>query len=202
MLAEVCGNKYAAQFNHSLPSEMEKSFSKLSGDGPRFAVAKDAPIDLDDGNHLGGCAAQEALFSRVQVLASERHFLHGDCCLSGQLDNGPASDALENAGIQRRRAELALLNDKNVVAAALGYLALMIEHDAFEAAGANSFQLGQDVIEIIQRFDARAQRGGMIADRGNGADIEPAFAQLARIERDIINDDDDLRIGALAWIQT
>ena len=78
--------------------------------------------------------------------------------VAGQLDDGVARDAFEDAGVDRRRLQHAVLDDEDVVAGALGDLALVVEHQRFEAAGADRLDLGQDVVQVVERLDARVQR--------------------------------------------
>ena len=59
----------------------------------------------------------------------------------------------------------ALLDEEDIVARAFGDLAVVVQHDRFEAAGPDRLDLGEDVVEIVQRLDARIERIGMIADR-------------------------------------
>ena len=58
-----------------------------------------------------------------------------------------------------------LLDDEDVVAGALGDLALVVEHQRFEAAGAGPLDLGEDVVEVVERLDPRVERARVVADR-------------------------------------
>ena len=75
----------------------------------------------------------------------------------GQLDHRLAGDAFQNAGVDRRRQQHAVADQKDVVARAFGDFALVVEHQGFDAAGLQAFDLGQNVVEIIERLDPRAQ---------------------------------------------
>ena len=93
-------------------------------------------------------------------------FAHRRCRLLGQLDHRVARDAFQNAGVDRRRvAARRLADQEDVVAGAFGDFALVVEHQGFDAAGLQAFDLGQDVVEIVERLDPRAERAGMVADR-------------------------------------
>ena len=57
----------------------------------------------------------------------------------------------------------AVAHQEDVVARALGDFALVVEHQGFDAAGLQAFDLGQDVVEIVERLDPRVERRRMIA---------------------------------------
>ena len=65
-------------------------------------------------------------------------------------------------GVDRRRVQLAPSDDEDVVAGAFGHFALVVEHQGFEAAGVGPLDLGQDVVEVVQRLDPRVQRRGWL----------------------------------------
>ena len=89
-----------------------------------------------------------------------------------------AGDAFQNAGVVRRGQQHAVADQKDVVAGALGHFALVVEHQGFAAAGLQAFDLGQDVVQIVERFDPRAERGRMVALRAGGDDLQPVAIQL------------------------
>ena len=95
----------------------------------------------------------------------------------------------------------AALDEEDVVAGAFGDLALVVEHQGFEAAGLDGLDLGQDVVEVVQRLDARIEGVGMVADRADRDDLQAVLVQFRRIEGDVVDDDDDLRIGRLARVE-
>ena len=82
--------------------------------------------------------------------------------LRAKLDDGVAGDAFQNAGVERRRVQTAVAHEEDVVAGAFGHFALVVEHQGFDAAGLQAFDLRQDVVQIIERLDPRAQRRRMI----------------------------------------
>ena len=99
---------------------------------------------------------------------------------AGQLHDGVAGHAFEDAGVDGRRLEHAALDDEDVVAGTLGHLALVVEHQRFQAAGLDRLDLGQDVVQIVQRLDARVEGVGVVADRGGGDDLQAVVVQLPR----------------------
>ena len=60
---------------------------------------------------------------------------------------------------------LPVLDHEDVVAGALGDLALVVEHQGFEAAGLGPLDLGQDVVEVVERLDPRIDGVGMVPRR-------------------------------------
>ncbi len=63
------------------------------------------------------------------------------------------------------------------------------------------FDLRQDVVEVVERFDPRTQRRGMVPHHAYGDDLQPLLVQLGRIEGDLVGDDDDLRVAAPVGIE-
>ncbi len=127
--------------------------------------------------------------------------MHGDACRAGKLDHGAACDAFQNARLQRRREQLAVADQKHVVACTLGHFALVIEHQRLGAAGLQPFQLGKDVVEVIERFDPRAERRRMISGDADGDDLKALAINLLGIERDVVGDDDHLWARAAVGVQ-
>ena len=66
-----------------------------------------------------------------------------------------------------------MAHEEDVVARALGHFALVVEHQRFDAAGLQAFDLGQDVVEVIERLDPRAQRGRVVPLHAHGDDLQP-----------------------------
>ena len=111
----------------------------------------------------------------------------------GDLEHDLAGDAAQAARGDGRREEIAALEDENIVAGAFGDEALLVEHQALAGAGLVGLDLGQDVVEVIERLDLRAQRAGRDAARAAGDDVEAALVKLLGVKRDAGGDDDDAR---------
>ena len=107
----------------------------------------------------------------------------------------------EDAGVRRRRLEDAALDEEDVVGGAFRHLAVDVEHDRFQAAGPDGLDLGEDVVEVVQRFDARVERVGMVAHDAGRDDFQAVLVELRRIETNVIDNDDDLRVGRLARVE-
>ena len=72
----------------------------------------------------------------------------------------PSRMPASSGGVQQPAA----LDQEDVVARALGDFALVVEHQGFDAAGLQALDLGQDVVEVVERLDPRAERRRMVAD--------------------------------------
>ena len=100
-------------------------------------------------------------------------FADRDLQLAGQFDDHGARDAFQDAGLDRRRQQLALPHQEDVVAGTLGDFALVVEHQRLDAAGLQALDLGQDVVQVVQRLDPRAEGRRVVADRADGDDLQP-----------------------------
>ena len=110
--------------------------AELAGDRPGPARADDAAVALDHRDQLGGGAGQEALVGREDVVPVHRP-LDRPCSPAARASSITASrvipsrmpESIEGVWIAP------VLDDEDVVAGALGDLALVVEHQGFEAAG-------------------------------------------------------------------
>ena len=137
----------------------------------------------------------------IHVVTVHRPLDHRVAGRASQLDHGIASDPFEDARVDRRRMNLAAVHDEDVVAGALGDLALVVEHQGFQAAGVGPLDLGEDVVQVVERLDPRIDGVGMIASRRGRDDLQAVVVQLFRVEADVVGDDDDLRVGRLARVE-
>ena len=92
-------------------------------------------------------------------------------------------------------------DQRRFVARAFGHFAFVVEHQGLDAAGLMPFDLGQDVVQVVERLDPRVQRGRVVAQRAGGDDLQPLLIELRGIERDVVGDDDHLRIRAQVGVQ-
>src|SRR5262249_26626805 len=155
----------------------------------------------DDRDDLRPSAGQEDLVGRVDVMSRQGDLLDDDTGRLGQLDDRVAGHAFEDAGVDGRSAQQTVLDEKDIVSGAFGHLALVVEHEGFLTAGAVGLDLGEDVVEVVERLDPRAQRVGVVADDRRGDDLHAFFVELGWIEADVIDDDDDLRVGTLVGVE-
>ena len=134
----------------------------------------------------------------VKVYITKTMRLNGGAILAPyQITRGDvARNAFQDAGVGRRRFEFAVFNDKNVVSGAFRDVALMIEHQRFFATGVIRFDLRHNVVEVVQRLDARVDRVGRRADRAGGNDFNPLVVEVGRVKGKFLNDNNDRRVFA------
>ena len=97
---------------------------------------------------------------------------------------------------------MAFFDDEQIVAGAFGNEAFGVEHDGFFATGIVGFDLGQNIVEVIERLNGRIQRAVEIASGRDGDDVHATLVQLGRIKLNLVCDDDDRRIFAAVGIET
>src|SRR4051812_46671825 len=171
----------------SLPRQLDERLAEPAGDRPLLAAADDPAIDLGDRDHLGGRPGQEELVGGINVVPGHRRLDERDLRRPGQVHDQVAGHALEDAGVRRRGLEYPVLDDEYVVAGTLGHLALVVEHQGLQAAGPDGLDLGQDVVQVVERLDPRVERVRVVADQAGGHDLEPVLVQLLRVEADRVD---------------
>ncbi len=176
-------------------------FAEAAGHDAFDAGAHTDVIDLGDGDDLGGRAGEEDLIGTLDLFGCHVLDVAGDVKFRAQVHDEAARDAFENTRIAGWREDLAVLDDEDVVAGALADVTIDVEHDGLIAADINGLDLGQDVVEVVEAFDARVKAG----DWGSGTlgddDAHALLVFLFRVELDLIGDADDAGDGALAWVQ-
>ena len=106
---------------------------ELLGDRADAAGAHRLLVHRGQPGDLGAGAAEEGLFADVQLGAVDGPLHHRDLQLvAGQLDDGVAGDPFQQAGVDRRRDQLAPADDEDVLGAAFGHLALGVEQFELE----------------------------------------------------------------------
>ena len=129
-------------------------------------------------------------------MSGERRLFHGNAGLFRQLDHGVSGNPFQNARIGGRRFENPIFDDEDIIARALSHVALIVEHDRLVVAEVLRLDLGQNIVQIIERFDGGRQRGWVAAASRHSYDGEAIFVKLLRVELDGIGDDEitDLNI--------
>src|SRR5271165_4261 len=184
-----------------LADQASKPLAKVPGDRSRPAGAQRASVALDHGNQLGGSAGQETLVGCVNIVA-----IHGpfDDCEAGrtrQFNHGVASDSLEDARVDRGSVEDSPGNDEDVVACTLGNLALVIEHERFEAAGIGALNLGKNVVQVVERLDPGVDGIRVVARRARRDDLQSMLVKFLGVEADLVGDDDDLGVSRFPGVK-
>src|SRR5262245_27197079 len=136
---------------------------------------REAPMrDLRDRRHFGGAAGDEAFREAVKLVRHDAPLDHLDAAPFGELDRGLPRDAVEKA-VGDRGVDLAVLDEEDVGAGALGDAALPVEHHGVRIALALGLVLGDGA--------DRVEAGGLGA-RGCCGGIGPAI--VGKIEPDAL----------------
>ena len=88
-----------------------------------------------------------------------------------QLTNRLTGDTVENASLSRWSEQFSLTDQKNIIASTLGNLALVVEHQRFNTSGLLALHFGQNIVQVIERFDTRAESRRMVPNRTDGDDF-------------------------------
>ncbi len=171
-------------------------------DGSRLARADDPAVNLHHRNQFRARAGQETFVRVEQIVARQVRLGHLQAGFLRQLNHRLPRDAVKRARRERRREQRAVLHDEQVVAGAFGHEPFRVQHHRLLDAGVVRLDLGEDVVEIIQRLDGRVQRAVQIARRRHGHDFHAALVKFRRIKLDFVRDDDDRRTFAASRIQT
>ncbi len=97
--------------------------------------------------------------------------------------------------------DFVLLDDEDVVGGALGDEALLVEEDRFLRAVEVAFNLGEDVVEVVERFDGGAERGGGDALGRHGVHAQALGVIFFRVELDGGGDAEDGRLAAFVGVE-
>ena len=108
---------------------------------------------------------------------------------------------MQRAGRQCRGVHLVAIDDEYVVAGALGHVALSVEHDGLLVTGGVGLDLGEDVVEVVERLDRRIDCVVMVTRRCDRHDLHALLVQAWRVKLDLVGDDDHLRVGAAVGVQ-
>src|SRR5436190_3262886 len=161
---------------------VEELLLEKLGDGSAPALADLAAVHLADRRHLGGRAGEERLVGDVELVAAEALLLDGDVVLARQRHDRVARDAGQHAG-ERRRLDLPVADDEEVLPRALGAVALGVEHDRLVEAERLRLAFGEDAGHVVAgQLAARHDRVGLPAGVGGdlGADalLESVLAEI------------------------
>ena len=178
-----------------------EGLAKATGYNTFDAGADADVIDLGDGDDLGGGAGEEDLIGSLDLFG--RHVLDVavNVQLGTQVHDEAAGDALENARIAGGREDLAVFDDEDIVAGTLADVAIDVEHDGLIAADIDGLNLGQNVVEVVEAFDARVEAGDGRAGAFGDDDAHALFVLVFGVELDLIGDADDAGDGALARVK-
>src|SRR5262245_45374230 len=141
----------------------------------RYRARREAPMrDLRDRRHFGGTAGDEAFREAGELIGHDAPLDHLDAAPLGELDRGLAGDAVQET-VGDRRVNLAVLDEEDIGASALGDAALPVEHHGIRIAFTFCLVLGNGA--------DRVEAGGL-GERGRGLGIGPAI--VGKIEPDAL----------------
>ena len=127
-----------------------KPFDQILRDWSRPAIANHTAVDFNHWNHLGRRTGQKTFIRNKDIVAGERYLVNRNSRFDRQFDDRLAGNAVQNTRFARWGQQLAPANKKNIVARTLGHFALVIEHQGFNATRLFTFDLRQNVVELIQ----------------------------------------------------
>src|SRR5262245_42249907 len=93
------------QSSDLLASELAEAVDKVASDRPGLSVADRAAVDFHDRDDFGRTPGKKTLVGDVNIVTRERHFADFDAGRAGQFNHRIASDAFEDAGVERRRQQ-------------------------------------------------------------------------------------------------
>src|SRR3984893_7628878 len=131
---------------------------------PGFSVADGAEVDFPQTNNFGGSATDKNFVSNIEIFAENRRLDESVPQVPRQSDQTVTRNSLQN-GSAGRSVNHIVAYQKNVLAGALGDVALRIEHDGFIEARALGFGFGQNRAHVVSgdfglgHHDVRVQAG-------------------------------------------
>ena len=114
--------------------QTEEGLLQCASDRAGCPVANFPPIDRAHRRDLGGGPGHEDLVGAVQRLAGQVALFHAQSEVASQRDHRVAGDAGQDAGAARRGQQLALLDQKQVLAGAFAQQPGGGQGDAFAIA--------------------------------------------------------------------
>ena len=126
---------------------------------------------------MGGGAGHEDFIGNPQFGAVNGSLDRGNAEFAlGQLHHRVAGDADEDVVVAGWGVDHAVVDDEDVFTAALGDMAVVVEHDRLVEAGGLGFGLGQGGVDVdAGDLGADGDRGVFCAAPGGGDDMHAAF---------------------------
>src|SRR3712207_3207483 len=118
-------------------------------DRARLARAHRVVVDLASRRQLGGGAGQEDLIGEVQLGPGDVTLDDLVAEVAGDLDRGPAVDAVEDRVRRLRRVDLVAAHEVDVLAGPLADVALVVEEDRLLVARLVRLDLREDRVEVL-----------------------------------------------------
>ena len=139
--------------------DVEEGFVEGGGDGAHGSVAYHDAVDGAEVGDFGGGSGEEGFVADVDELAGQGLFDDGDAELFGEGEDGAAGDAVEDGVGEGRGVEDAAADEEEVLAGALGEVAVDVEGDAFGVAVDLGFHADELGVHVV---------GAGLGERGHG----------------------------------
>src|SRR5258706_4145648 len=143
-----------------------------------------AEVDLAERDALGGRAADEDLVRGVELVARDRRFDDVEPEVSRERDERVTRDPFEDRG-RGRRDERAAPHEEEVLAGALGDVAVRVEEDRLVETEAHRLRLREEAVDVVPRDLRLRQRDVRVVARERrdvraDAVLERLAAEVAR----------------------
>ncbi len=161
---------------------------EAAGDPGRQRTRRSRPdgpaVHRDDRNDFGPRAGQEALVGGVEIVPGDAPLECGNPEPLRQFHHEPPGDPFQGPVDGGGGQKPAVADDEQVVRGALRDEPLAVEHDRLDAACVLRFDLGEDVVQVVEALDPRVDpvRSEPAAGRGHHRDTLPVV--LLGIEPD------------------
>jgi len=198
MLAD---NSVVVDLHAILIDDLAELFEQMRGDWAGLAFADDARIHFADRDTFGSGAGQEHFVGDIHFMQRERLFLDRITLAAGNVDDRIARDAFERTEISRRCVDDAILDDEDVVACTFDDISLVVQHERFSRTNQVGLDLRQDVVEIVERLHPWVKRIRQVAARRYADDRQAVLVRLLRVQRELLDDDDNVRFRATSRIE-
>lgn len=133
--------------------DLEEPLLDLANGGVDSAVTDHAPVDLDDGNDLGGGAAEEGSLRDVGSIDPEGFLHHLDGQIPGDLHHRVPGDAVHDREPEGRREEVLLAEpfdqQEDVLAGSFGNESLLIEQNRLFASRPDRFLVSLAGVGVV-----------------------------------------------------
>jgi hypothetical protein len=117
--------------------------------GPGLPVSDNAAIGFDHRNDFRSSSGEEAFVGHENIVPRESASVTLTRARRN-IEHDRSRDSAQRSGRDRRREDLAVLDDEDVVGRAFGDVACVVQHQRFISAGQVRFDPRHDVVQIVQ----------------------------------------------------
>src|SRR5205085_3455907 len=131
-------------------SDLEEDFLDALGDGAASALADRDAINRAYGCDFGGGAGEEKFVGDVECGALYAGFDERDFERAANLDDAVARDARKDGRRERRRYDLALVHEEDVLTRPFRDVAAVVQGDAFGVAVRDGLHLDELRVHVVR----------------------------------------------------